>query len=76
MNHSEAAQVDGIVRHSWLASTGHAQSGVPLNMLVTGSVENSIQGSIEGRVWLHCHPAFLEESLDGIEESLTLVVLI
>ncbi len=68
--------MDGIVRLSRLVSAGHAQSGVPLNMLVTGRIENSIQGGIEGRVRIHCHPVFLEESLDGIEKSLTLVMLI
>jgi len=67
---------DGIVRLSWLVSAELVKSGIPLTILVTGRVDKSIQGGIEGRAWLHCHPVFLEESLDGIEKSLTLVVLI
>jgi hypothetical protein len=59
--------VEAIVRLSWFRSAGLVQSGIPLTMLVFGRVDNSIQGGIEDRVWLHSHPVFLEESLDRIE---------
>ena len=67
--------MDGIVRLFWFISAGLVESGIPLTILVIGRVDTSIQGSIEGRGWLHSHRAFLEESLDRIEESLALVAL-